>query len=38
MRLLIQVANLTQRERNIKLFDIKGTGKRIFKKKSCSTK
>ena len=33
MRLLIQVANLTQRERDIKLFVVNDTGKHILKKK-----
>ena len=33
MRLLIQVANLTQRERDIKLFVVNDTGKRILKKR-----
>ena len=33
MRLLIQVANLTQRERDVKLFVVNHTGKHILKKK-----
>ena len=38
MRLLIQVANLTQRERDIKLFVVNDTGKRILPKKRLSHK
>ena len=38
MRLLIQVANLTQRERDIKLFVVNDTGKRILQKKGFPTK